>query len=242
MVLVHDPFVPTPDSPEWKEPERRYEKDTAYYADMMAYTDKIIGQLETKLREKGIWENTLFIFTADNGTNRSIWSDTNYGKIKGAKGENINTGNHVPMILSWPEKMQGNRIVESLVSFADVLPTLCDAAGIAPYEYKSDGRSFLSLITNQSKKIQDEVFVHYTPRWGNFAKSHSRWVMNGGYKLYRDGRFYNTTKDSLEKTPIANSDLSEQEIKLKESFQGILDEKEKDIAFSLNDTVYNVSN
>lgn len=242
MVLVHDPFVPTPDSPEWKEPERRYEKDTAYFADMMAYTDKIIGQLEIKLKEKGIWENTLFIFTADNGTNRSIWSSTSYGEIKGAKGENINTGNHVPMILSWPAKMKGKRIVESVVSFTDVLPTLCDAAGIAPGEYKSDGRSFLSLITNQAKKVQDEVFVHYTPRWGNWAKFHSRWVMNDEFKLYRDGRFFNTAKDSLEKSPILDSHLSEQEIKLREKFQRILDEKEKDIAFSLNDTTYNVSN
>ncbi len=100
MVLVHDPFVPTPDSPEWEEPSRRYEKDTAYFADMMEYTDKIIGQLETKLKEKGVWENTLFIFTADNGTHPTIISSTNYAKVKGGKGFTKNTGNHVPMVIS----------------------------------------------------------------------------------------------------------------------------------------------
>ena len=242
MVLVHDPFVPTPDSPEWAEQERRYENDTAYFADMMAYTDRIIGELETKLKEKGVWENTLFIFTADNGTHRSIWSSTTYGNIKGAKGENKNTGNHVPMILSWPAKMKGKRIVESVVSFADILPTLCDAAGISPEEYKTDGRSFLSLITNEAQKIQDEIFIHYSPRWGNWGKFHSRWVMNEEYKLYRDGRFYNTAKDSLEKVPIPDSELSATEVKLKEKFQNILNEKETEIAFSLNDTTYNVPN
>ena len=52
MVLTHDPFVPTPDSPEWTDPSRRYEKDTAYFADMMTYTDKIIGQLEKKIGKR----------------------------------------------------------------------------------------------------------------------------------------------------------------------------------------------
>ena len=52
MVLVHDPFVPTPDSPEWSDPDRRYEKDTAYYADMMKFTDKMVEQIELKLKDK----------------------------------------------------------------------------------------------------------------------------------------------------------------------------------------------
>ena len=230
MVLTHDPFVPTPDSPEWAEPERRYEKDTAYFADMMAYTDKIIGQLENKLKEKGLWENTLFIFTADNGTHRSIQSSTTFGKIQGAKGESINNGNHVPMVISWPAKMKGRRTVEAVVSFADVLPTLCDAAGIEQGSYTTDGKSFLGLISGETEKIQEEIFIHYTPRWGNRQNFHNRWVMNGSYKLYRDGRFYNTKTDSLEKHPLM--DLNDSEKQLKERFQKLLDEKEKDLSFA----------
>ena len=238
MVLVHDPFVPTPDSPTWAAPERRYEKDTAYFADMMAYTDKIIGQLEAKLKEKNLWENTLFIFTADNGTNRSVYSSTNYGEIKGAKGENINTGNHVPMVVSWPLAMNRQGVVKSMVSFADVLPTLCEAAGISEENYSTDGKSFLPLIRGEREKIQEELFVHYTPRWGNLEQYHNRWVMNQNYKLYRNGSFYKTTNDSLEKNPLMQ--LSEAEQNLKEKFQQILDERENDIQFSLNDTVYNI--
>jgi arylsulfatase A len=146
------------------------------------------------------------------------------------------------MILSWPAKMKGNRVVESMVSFADVLPTLCDAAGINPSQYKTDGKSFIPIITNDTENIQDEIFVHYSPRWGNWGKFHSRWVMNDGYKLYRDGRFYNTAKDSLESSPLPDSKLSEKEKELKVKFQQIMDEKENDIAFSLNDTTFNVTN
>ena len=123
MVLVHDPFVPTPDSPEWSDPDRRYENDTAYFADMMAYTDKIAGQIEAKLKEEGVWENTLFIFTADNGTHPSVYTSTNYGEVRGGKGLNINTGNHVPLIVSWPRIIQKSRVSEAMVSFNDFLPT-----------------------------------------------------------------------------------------------------------------------
>jgi len=233
MVLVHDPFVPTPDSPEWANPSRRYENDTTYFSDMIAYTDKIIGQLESKLKEKGIWENTLFIFTGDNGTNTSVISSTNYAKVKGGKGSSKNTGNHVPLIVSWPQKMSGKRVSESLISFADVLPTLCGVANIPASEYVTDGKSFLPVITGNNK-IQDEVFIHYSPRWGNFKSD--RWVMNNEYKLYRDGSFFNTTTDTLENKPLII--LSEKEQNLKVKFQMILDEKENEFSFYLNDTAF----
>lgn len=237
MVLVHDPFVPTPDSPEWDEPWRRDVYDTAYFDDMVAFTDKIVGKIETKLKEKGVWENTLFIFIADNGTNVNITSKTNYGVVKGGKGFSINTGNHVPMFVSWPKKIKKNRMVKELVSFTDFLPTLCDAAGIDSTKYKTDGKSFLPLLTGKKKKTQDEVFIHYSPRWGK--RKSNRWVMNGEYKLYRNGEFFNTAKDTLEKNPLLN--LSNSEKELKSRFQQILDERENDIAFALNDTVFNVT-
>ena len=72
MLLPHDPFVPNPESEVWADVSRRYEHDTIYFAGMVAYVDKIIGQIESKLKEKGIWDNTLFIFTADNGTHPSV--------------------------------------------------------------------------------------------------------------------------------------------------------------------------
>jgi len=235
MVLVHDPFVPTPDSPEWSDSLRRYENDTTYFADMMAYTDKIIGQLENKLKEKGVWENTLFIFTGDNGTNVSVVSSTSYAKVKGGKGSSKNTGNHVPLIISWPQKMAGKRVSGSLISFADVLPTLCEAAGIAPSKYLTDGKSFLSDLTGNNE-VQEEIFIHYSPRWGNFRSN--RWVMNKEYKLYQDGGFFNTVADTLEKSPLTI--LSEKEKLIKEQFQSVLNEKEKEFPFHLNDSVFQI--
>jgi len=237
MVLPHDPFVPTPDSPEWADPERRYEHDTIYFKDMIAYVDKIINQLEMKLREKGVWENTLFIFTADNGTHPSVISATKSGNIKGAKGQSINTGNHVPMIVSWPDKIKDGRVFQGMVDFADFLPTLADVAGIEPSSYFTDGKSFMNVLTgDNSRPEKKEIFIHYSPRWGRFA--HNRWVMNEDYKLYRDGRFYNTSADPLENNPVLN--LSDSEEKIKEKFEALIHEKENEIPFEMNDTEFKI--
>ncbi len=235
MVLVHDPFVPTPDSPEWKNSSRRYEKDTAYFADMVAYADKMAGKIENELKKNGLWENTLFIFTGDNGTNRNIISKTNYANVAGGKGLSLNTGNHVPLIVSFPGNNKNKRVEKTLISFADFLPTFCEVAGISKENYKSDGNSFLPLITG-NKTVQDEIFIHYSPRWGTFK--HNRWVMNEKYKLYRDGKFYNTEKDTLETNPLNR--FTETELELKTRFQEILDERESEFSFFLNDTAYHI--
>jgi len=237
MALVHDPFVPTPESPEWQDESRRYEQDTAYFADMMAFTDKIVGKIEKELKDKGLWENTLFIFTADNGTNVKVMSKTTYGKVKGGKGLSLNTGNHVPMIVSWPEKMIARCSENALVSFADFLPTFCEVAGISLENVKTDGKSILPLITGE-KSVQNEIFIHYSPRWGN--RVHDRWVMDGKYKLYQDGRFYDTSKDTLEKHVVESPTMEEQEIKMK--FRNILDEKEQEFSFHLNDSIFKLKN
>jgi len=239
MVLPHDPFVPTPNSPEWADKSRRYEHDTVYFDDMIAYVDKIIGQLEAKLKEKGVWENTLFIFTADNGTNRSVYSSTIHRNIRGAKGETINDGNHVPMIINWPEIIKSSRDFHGIIDFTDILPTLADIAGINPSSYYTDGKSFINVLNgDESRTNKNEVFIHYSPRWGRFG--HNRWVMNSEYQLYRDGRFYNTGKDPLEKVQLSNSEEDEQKIKTK--FEAILREKEIEFPFEWNDTEFKPGN
>jgi arylsulfatase A len=243
MVLPHSPFVPTPDSPEWKNPSLRYKNDTAYFADMIAYLDKIVGQLETKLKEKNVWENTLFIFTADNGTHRAVYSNTINRKVKGAKGETINDGNHVPLIISWPENIKKGNIFNGIIDFADFLPTLADVAGINPSSYYTDGKSFINILKDDNRrKGKDETFIHYTPRWGwpSSNNQHNRWVMNGEFKLYRDGRFYNTAKDPLEKEQITIPETNEQ--KIKDKFEAILTEKENEFPFEWNDTEFNPDN
>jgi arylsulfatase A len=234
MVLPHSPFVPTPNSAAWDDRSTRNDNDDRYFKDMVEYVDVIVGRIENNLKDKGLWENTLLLFTSDNGTHRRIVSETVAGDITGAKGLSINAGNHVPLIAVWPSVISGGRIYDGIVSFADFLPTLTDIAGIEPCFVRTDGRSFLPVLEGSDLPIQDEIFMHYSPRWGPGAGWHNtRWVMDGNYKLYRDIGFFNTEADPLEESPLTN--MSPNERNTRDRFESILDEMELEFPFHLND-------
>jgi arylsulfatase A len=213
MVLVHDPFVPTPDSDAWNSEEWRYKNDTSYFSDMVAYTDKIIGRIADKLAELNLTDNTILIFTGDNGTHTSIHSRTKDGAIQGAKGNTIDAGIHVPLIISWPQSIRKGLIYEDLIEFSDFFPTLADFVG---REVISDGTSFYPLLIGEKPNPRNKVFVHYDPRWGDRVNRYrNQFAMTTDYKLYQDGKFYNISSDPEEKYPLDTGNLDENEIKIK---------------------------
>ena len=231
MVLPHDPFVPTPLSDTWADSAKRYQQDNRYFKDMIEYVDLIVGRIEAKLKEKGLWENTLLLFTADNGTNQKIISKTIAGDVKGAKGLSLNAGNHVPFIVVWPKMIKRGRVCEHIISFADFFPSLAQIIGIDTAILNSDGRSFYPILKGSRKMTQQEIFVHYSPRWGNFE--HNRWVMDGQYKLYRNLTFFNTLEDPLEQKELEI--LTTEEENIKKKFEKIIQEKEEKFPFGWND-------
>ncbi|MEO0332302.1 MAG: sulfatase-like hydrolase/transferase, partial [Bacteroidota bacterium] len=209
MVLVHDPFVPTPDSEEWADKDRRYENDTAYFKDMVAYADKIVGRIANKLQELGLDENTLLIFTGDNGTHPSITSHTKQEAIQGAKGNTIDAGTHVPLIAYWPMMIEKGKQYSSLVEFSDFFPTFADLVGKT---VKSDGKSLYPLLTDDNYQSRETAFVHYDPRWGkNVNRYRNQFVQTVDYKLYQDGKFFNIAKDPLEEEPLDEALLTKAE-------------------------------
>jgi arylsulfatase A len=209
MVLVHEPFVPTPDSEAWADPSQRYEKDTAYFKDMVAYTDKIVGRIADKLRELGLDENTLLIFTGDNGTHPTITSYTNQRIIQGAKGNTIEYGTHVPLVAYWPQMLNGREPHTKLIEFSDFFPTLADIVG---KQVKSDGQSFYSLLTDTDYQPRETAFVHYDPRWGDRVNQYrNQFVQTEDYKLYQDGKFFNIANDPLEEKPLEEASLTKAE-------------------------------
>ena len=208
MVLVHEPFVPTPDSEDWKDPEGRFRRDTAYFRDMMAYTDRIIGQIRQKLAETGQLENTLLIFTADNGTDRNIVSFTRDRRVNGSKGMTISDGVRVPLVLSWPANMKGGQRFEGLVEFSDFYATLAD---LVDRDVTTTGKSFLPLLEGKDYEPRKSAFVHYDPRWGEWVSSHRNvFLQTMDYKLYQDGSFYHMKSDVLEQTPLDTESLGDE--------------------------------
>jgi len=223
MVLVHDPFVPTPDSEEWQVREKRTKGDPGYFKDMMAYADKIVGCIIQKLDEKKIRKNTILIFTADNGTNRSLVSKTLTGDVPGGKGLTLDSGNHVPLVISWPRKIRKGRVEECLIEFSDFFPTLAGIAGVNIQT--TDGRSVYHLLHGKRHISRDWVFVHYDPMWSDFLNNQrNRYVRSEDHKLYVDGRFYSPPIDPFEKDPIQEKSMSADEREIKKELQEVLDE------------------
>ena len=222
MVLVHDPFVPTPDSKDWMDKDLRYKKDTSYFRDMVEYSDKIVGRIASKLRELDLDDNTILIFIGDNGTGRSIYTRTKTGVIRGGKGNTTDAGTHVPMIVYWPEKIKIGSVYNGLIEFSDFFPTLADIAG---KDVACDGKSFYKLLTGKGYEPRKTLSVHYDPRWSDDVNQfRNQFVRTEDYKLYFDGRFFYLKNDILEKYPLNCDSMSLME---KQAFDLLNQEKTK---------------
>ncbi len=202
MVLVHDPFVPTPDSEAWNDERLRYEADTAYFADMMTYTDKLVAAIANRLEQLGL-DNTILIFTADNGTNVNIHTITDDRVIQGAKGNTIVDGTHVPMIAQWPRMHTTGSTYHGLIEFSDFYATFADLVGVSEI---NDGVSFLPVLkSGKTKELRSHIVIHYDPKWSDRVNQYrNQFVQSGHYKMYRDGTVYDLSQDPLEISPISN--------------------------------------
>lgn len=211
MILTHCPFSPTPDSPEWltdKATVMTYKGKVHYFEDMVAYTDKIIGNIDRKLKELGIHENTLILFTGDNGTDTPVVSTMNGYDVAGAKGHSTDAGTRVPLVVQWPAMIKPGQINQDLIDFSDILPTVCKAAKISlPDSLDIDGRSFFPQLVGKPGQPRDWVYNWYS-RNGEVSEARV-FARNHRYKLYDTGEFYEIPKDPLENNPLDFESLNE---------------------------------
>ncbi|MGB7329475.1 MAG: sulfatase-like hydrolase/transferase [Rubripirellula sp.] len=226
MVLVHSPFVPTPDTigdaPRTQVANKNRKNQKANLQAMVNYMDKIVGRIVAKTEELGIAENTLILFTADNGTNSQIASQWNGHTIKGGKGTMTDMGTHVPLIAFQKGSTPVGRVLDDLVDFTDIYPTLASAAGVEiGDDDPTDGRSFLPQLHGELGDPRDWVLCHYQPYWGK--KMPGQFARNSRYKLYRDGRFYEPAVDLKEVNDLANDLGQDQRAKVHRQLQTLLD-------------------
>lgn len=222
MALTHCPFVSTPDSEEWL-PLRSstYKGNSVHFPDMVEYTDKLVGRVLKQLDELHLRDNTLIIFTGDNGTDSPVVSMLNGKPYPGGKGKTIDSGTHVPLIVSCPKGETGT-VNDRLIDFTDFLPTLCDVAGIeCPADSKIDGNSFYPQLYGRKSGAREWIYCWYAPRQV-FDEKATVFARNRKYKLYRTGEFYDVENDFYEKYSIAEQTMTKKQKKIFRALRAVI--------------------
>jgi arylsulfatase len=148
----------------------------AAYAAMVSYLDEQVGMLIKQLKELGIYENTLIIFTSDNGPTYNGGTDSPWFESAGpfrcgqgfGKG-NVNEGGiRVPFIASWPAVIKPETVSDHVSAFWDILPTFCEIAGVATPD-STDGISLLPELSGKKQKEHEFLYWEFPESGGQIA-------------------------------------------------------------------------
>jgi arylsulfatase len=182
----------------------------AGYAAMVTRMDRTVGRILDKLKELKLDGNTLVLFTSDNGPTHNVGgADSTFfksaGQLKGLKGSLYEGGIRVPLLAYWPGKIKAGTTCDTPFAFWDVLPTLCDAAGIeAPKGI--DGLSMApTLLGKEGQKTHDFLYWEFPGYGGQQAVQAGRWkaVRQKLAQKKVVTELYDLTADPNESTDVA---------------------------------------
>jgi arylsulfatase A len=176
---IHGEILPTPDS-------AADSKD--HYADNIAYMDKLVGQLIAELDRLKLRENTLVVFFGDNGTagGYSDRSTVNGRRLSGAKGDMLEGGALVPMIVNWPGRTPAGKVCADMVDSTDFFPTFAELAGAKlPEKTIIDGRSMAAQLRGEKGQPRDWAFIQLARSW---------YVRTTGWKLNQSGELFDMSE------------------------------------------------
>ena len=205
---VHTPLVPDkndfahfnnkPKTKRWKNQK---------YASMVYTMDRNVGRIMDTLKQQGVDDNTIILFTSDNGGLRGVTSNYPY---RAGKGNIYEGGIREPLIIRWPGVVQPGSISDQITTSTDVYPTLLQAAGLKlrPKQHK-DGVSLVPVLKQEVEKLdRDTIYWHFPHFRGNAPKMPAGAVRSGDFKLIEDYEtgsleLYNLKTDIAEKNNLA---------------------------------------
>ncbi|WP_319501309.1 arylsulfatase [uncultured Draconibacterium sp.] len=185
------------------------ESHTAFVA-MVDILDKQVGEIVSKLKELGLEENTIIMFTSDNGPHKEGGADPDYfdsnGPLRGYKRDLYEGGIRVPMIVSWPGIIAPGSKTDHISAFWDVMPTLAEIAGCNALG-GLDGISFLPVLTGQDgQKQHKSLYWEFHELGGRQAVRMGDWKLVC-YNVLREEEktieLYNLKTDVGEKLNVA---------------------------------------
>jgi arylsulfatase B len=175
----------------------------ANFFGMIANIDENVGKMRDFLEQEGLVENTIFIFTTDNGT--STGEGVHNAGMRGKKGSEYDGGHRVPFLIYWPAGgLAGGRDVDPVTAHVDVLPTLIDLCGIpAPEDVKFDGQSIRPLLEGSEGNWPDRLLITDSQRVKDPIKWRKSSVMSSQWRLINGTELYDIDADPGQESDVA---------------------------------------
>jgi arylsulfatase A len=182
MTLVHLPFVLPPELAEETDAKLsgKEGQNVRNYAHMITYMDGIVGRILDQVAVVGQEDNTLVIFTGDNGCPSQILSRLQGLDIQGGKGKMIEAGSRIPLIARWPGRVPAGVESETLICLADLVPSMNALVGVETRD-EVDGIDLSHQFVGGKGVDRETVFIHYGKDY---------FVRDGRWRLHRNGAFY----------------------------------------------------
>ncbi|MFO1198116.1 MAG: sulfatase [Burkholderiaceae bacterium] len=128
------------------------------HGDAVEEIDWSVGEIVAALERSGVAENTLVVFTSDNGP----WFEGSAGELKGGKGQTTDGGFKVPFIARWPRRIRPATRTSELITNLDLFPTLLDLAGVSqPADRAIDGVNIRGVLDGSATRSPRESFYYY---------------------------------------------------------------------------------
>jgi len=172
---------------------------------MIANIDHNVGQMRAFLKKKGLAENTIFIFTTDNGT--SSGANVHNNGMRGRKGSEYDGGHRVPFFMHWPKGgLNKGRDVNMITSYVDIVPTLIDYCDVpSPKGVKFDGVNIRPLIEGKESNWPDRILITDSQRVRDPIKWRKSSVMTDQWRLVNGKELYDIKADPGQKKNIASA-------------------------------------
>lgn len=183
------------------------------YAGMVESVDQAVGTILATLEEEGLTENTLIVFTSDNGGASHVTVDggkaTDNSPLRLGKGFPYEGGIRVPWIISWPGRIDPGSVCTVPVCSQDLFPTLCEAARAPLPEGRTlDGENIMALLQGGSTLSRDTLYWHFPHYWWGGRLTPYSVIREGDWKLIRHyegprSELFNLREDIGERNDLA---------------------------------------
>ena len=156
------------------------------YGDFVQQVDAAVGQVLHTLDSMGLSENTLVVFTSDNGPycRENFVKQFNHkaaGEFRGMKGDAFEGGHRIPFIVRWTGKVKAGTVSNATTTLANLLATCADILGNKEAKYKvEDSYSILSVLTGKNKQVPNQTAVVHSSSVGFFAIRKGDWKLIEG--------------------------------------------------------------